>query len=63
MYGPHGKKASEVIEMLKEMIRKHGDQEVMISGGDYPEGASGVSYREHEGKGFDGYYPKKCFVL
>lgn len=58
----HGMKVSELIEKLKELRNEHGNVEVWICGGDYPEGVTYVKYFDNSIKR-DGYYPKICIKL
>lgn len=54
-----GIKASELVVLLLNQIKLHGDCEVSAGGGDYPEGVQGVRY---EAKG-DAYTPKDSFKI
>lgn len=54
-----GKKASELIEDLRRMIEKHGDLEVFVGGGDYPDGYQSIQHIE-EG---DGYRASNSFSI
>jgi sugar (pentulose or hexulose) kinase len=47
MMASHGIKASQLIEILKKLIEKHGDRVVITGGTDYPEGVRGASLVEN----------------
>lgn len=56
-----GIRASELIAKLKDMMKKHGDQQCFAGGTDYPAGVVGVVYRpQHKG---DGYIPGDSFEV
>lgn len=56
-----GMKASELIRILQEQIKEHGDCGVYSGGADYPDGVSHVSYIEPD-KG-NGYVPGNTFWI
>ncbi len=53
-------KASALVKLVEEMIKKHGDLEIWVSSDDYPRGLSDVNHRTEPD---DGYYPTNVFVL
>ncbi|TSP14052.1 hypothetical protein [Cupriavidus campinensis] len=55
-----GIKASELIKQLQDLIEEHGDREVIIGGGDYPEPCRSVSFQT---KRHDPYIPEGTFYL
>lgn len=55
-----GIKASELIKKLQEQIDRHGDREVIVGGGDYPEGCSGVIFQRDDN---NPYVPKGTFKV
>jgi hypothetical protein len=55
-----GIKASDLANILLELVKTHGDKEVWVSGGDYPEGAKGARYKK---KSNDNYIPDGVIVI
>lgn len=54
-----GIRASELIEKLEKMIKKHGDRMVFAGGGDYPDGVESVILKRRN----DPYVPKGSFYI
>lgn len=59
LYGATGLRASELAAALVELIDRHGDCRVMVSGGDYPDDCAGVRYNRTE----QPYYPADTFIV
>lgn len=56
-----GIKASELVAQLQKLVEKHGDQEVIVGGGDYPEGCRGVWLVTKRSS--DAYTPEGTFKI
>jgi hypothetical protein len=54
-----GLKASELIKLLQQFIKQHGDQQVFCGGTDYPGGVKDILVNKYG----DAYTPKDVFVI
>jgi hypothetical protein len=54
-----GIKASELIVLLQDIMRKHGDREIFSGGADYPAGVRCITVE----KIGNGYVPKGAFFI
>lgn len=54
-----GIKASQLVKKLQDLIKAHGDQEVIAGGDDYPRGVVGARLQKKDNP----YVPKGTFYI